>query len=1643
MSKRLVFAAIMFMLFLTSAQVYAQDWPHNEANGVGCDSCHFIYGTEPSLLPPWTAHDPQDIDDTQFNTLCWSCHNDIEAPFVNTHSSLQTDNSYGDWSIECRVCHNQHGHEQIRTYGSESYVYEGVSTDMTATTIMQAGAGWAVDEWKGLLVFPNVLDLSINYKILSNTSDTLTVQGPVNMGAASAGDTFVIVYSKLIRSTVATPNSGGKQVRFFDYTGPNSYADGDTVYDGICEVCHTMTNHHRNDGMAPAQSHNDSVDCVACHSHTDGFAPTGGSLPPPHDIPRILNNCDYCHVSTSDFSSPVPDSKCNQCHTQTGTLKVQFPQDFGSAPNVVAHSSSANGSVNYVYNNACVDCHNPMAAQPNLKFIRPNNPNSIIPGSTIVFTATTGSGSFADGPPYNENICNTCHSMTNHHQFDGTADGGQDHNNGANCTTCHPHGDGFLPNITLPPPHNTQAFLNNCDYCHVSASDFTSTIPDTKCNQCHTSTGTLKGSFPSAPNVMAHSGKACVECHNPMFEQSNLKFIRSNIASSIVPGANIVFTARTGLGSFADGAPYPENICDTCHSMTNHHQSDGIAPGGQDHNNGTDCAVCHPHIDGFAPSANVPAPHDQFDCTVCHVTPDSYVPNAAIPNSACLTCHNGSQAIPVASHFTGQACVECHNPMSEQINFRGNMNLSFVRTVIRGNNIAFEAKTGPYSFANDSGMPADMTTVNYVCNTCHVNTNHHQSDGIAPGGQSHFDGQQCTVCHTHLGSFRDQIENTFVPPPHGQFDCTVCHTTPDTYVPNAAIPNDACLSCHGAGVVGGSSIKVTSHFDAMACVECHNPMSVQINFRGNQNLAFIRNMVRGTNIAFEAKTGPYSFANDSNMPADMMTGNYICNTCHVNTNHHQSDGTAPGGQSHFDGQQCTLCHDHADHFVPNVNVPPPHDVFTDCTVCHVTPDTYVPNAAIPNSACLGCHDPSAPGTGSGGSDTKVGSHYSDNYIDPTTGELMDLDCVECHNPMSVQTNFRGNDNLAFIRTTIRGSEIAFEAKTGPYSFADNAAGVPDMNIDNYVCNTCHTQTNHHQNDGSAPGGQSHQDGLECTQCHDHEGGFQPSGGCTICHSMEQGNRVAVVNQFGEDSHHIQGVELTDEHCYQCHWEANSDGSINDMYHGGPSAPGSEINLVVYGNGSRPTSYSAGNTAMEYMANGSRSEMQKINMVCLGCHSAQNNNTQPFGDGKTPNEYAWDGRSVDERYSQTGTTPWGKYSDTSSTNITPKNTQTKAYSGHGNAANNERGWNLSETWPNTSGSVKVICFDCHNSHGSTVSGTTTSYTSATTNGAMLKDTVAGKGGFSMTYKPEASGSASDNNAHNAGADLCFDCHTTQNAGSTPWGYQGTFGSSQPILGYFDTIRFGSGLAGPQQRYSYKAQNGTAKTGHFGVSASLSTQVNGTINGLCTPCHDPHGVSPSLGTNQQYAVPMLKGTWLTSPYKEDAAPGAQNKCRGTTNEDGNVPAFCGASDPGYHIDQNTFTNWNYTSTASVSQSVNEFGGLCMTCHPKSSLSPDTTSQWRSVDRIHNAVKGWDNDGNTKHRYTCSKCHTPHNTALGRLLITNCLDSAHRGRVASGGRAVAPTVFGASPRTTAGTMYRPGASLATSETVTAAHGEAHRPA
>lgn len=700
-------------------------------------------------------------------------------------------------------------------------------------------------------------------------------------------------------------------------------------------------------------------------------------------------------------------------------------------------------------------------------------------------------------------------------------------------------------------------------------------------------------------------------------------------------------------------------------------------------------------------------------------------------------------------------------------------------------------------------------------------------------------------------------------------------------------------------------------------------------------------------------------------------------------------------------------------------------------------------------SCGSCHEDMSSSTG-------TGSH-------PKHGNTYNLDCSICHgtqyNEAEVTSPDHGNEtvNLTFTgvaESTVYSKGSSFPTGT-PYGTCNNsychssgksfiapyAQQAPITWGATINCNSCHNGTPNYTS-GKANSHASHD--YTCEKCHMNvynngqiintalhankaynlqSGGGEfftitvqgtpttptqcgnischgnssatwgSNAGCLACHENSIGNRAGIGSQFRGNSHHVQGVTANGTHCYSCHWEAKIDGTINRTYH--QRTTNAPVDLVIYGAGTRPTAYTVGTTVVQYTANGTRTELAKINTHCLACHSTANDTTTPFNDGKTPKAYAWDGTSIKARYGDTATTAWGKYAGG---NVTPKNKVTKAFSAHGNAIANQGGWDLNETWPNKrTGTANILCFDCHNSHGSTVNGTTTSYASATLNGGILKDTSAGKGGYGMTYRPAAGGLPANRNTYGSGAGLCFDCHLSASTGVTPWGYNATFGATQAILGYMDTPYFGLGSFGTQQRFPYKA---TANMGgHLGASSTLLVSATRPINGLCTPCHDPHGISTTMGTNRQYAVPLLKGTWVTSPYKEDAAtrdnraylymasPGDEDAPRPAA---GTFAAYTSAI-KSYKIDQNTFT------TGAITQTDAQFGGLCLSCHPKTSLTNGTTHTWKSKDRVHESVKGWKTANTTiKHSYSCSKCHAPHNARLPRLMVSNCLDYKHRGRV-----------------------------------------------
>ncbi len=96
-------------------------------------------------------------------------------------------------------------------------------------------------------------------------------------------DGLTSVNLSLIRSDTARSVAGALEPAIFhDRATDFAFAESNPPWNGICQTCHTATQHHRNG--AGDHDHFQAVDCTLCHRHGNGF------LPPSEPMA-----CQACH----------------------------------------------------------------------------------------------------------------------------------------------------------------------------------------------------------------------------------------------------------------------------------------------------------------------------------------------------------------------------------------------------------------------------------------------------------------------------------------------------------------------------------------------------------------------------------------------------------------------------------------------------------------------------------------------------------------------------------------------------------------------------------------------------------------------------------------------------------------------------------------------------------------------------------------------------------------------------------------------------------------------------------------------------------------------------------------------------------------------------------------------------------------------------------------------------------------------------------------------------------------------------------------------------------------------------------------------------------------------------------------------------
>jgi predicted CxxxxCH...CXXCH cytochrome family protein len=1510
-------------------------------------NCHFEAATSSWGSPAFN-----------FPADCTQCHGIAPATGNHPVAGSKHGSYYGTGTGSCQKCHPDHTAAALPFRHASSAANRGIAVQFT--TYPNSGGSYSGD---GRNFLPS------QHKTTFGTCSNLYCHSDGNGGGPNVvptwGGSLDCSGCHDGDATTAQPMASGKHTAHISTTP----AAGLSGYGFICERCHKNTvtgntaisdrTHHVNGVKDVAFKDGGTYDmggkgCTStyCHSDALGGPPT---IPVKWSDTNKSMQCFSCHKGRTF------DNTTTNCRTIGGTWGWDAVNGVGYCTPYVNMTSNGHAKLvgpRWIRQYPCTYCHNATVAaatDANGKI----TDNGIIPaqhmnnysGVMKVKIAMHSQWNIVGrpNPTYDPGtkVCNNvyCHS-------DGTTNPDTIrefpwNQHGTECNSCHGHPRGSCMSSG----------------CHDGRTDSTGnvwTLPAIYLNVTSyrwPAGQEWKAAMPMYTNQGAGTAKA----------NSHARHLQTNFTCDTCHAATIRSSNGTtscyGMGCHTDGQPIPAgSMRETPHLN------------GDKHVNKAKDLVFKPLPDGTGNTAGYD--HDKKTCS----------------NTSTTGCHGAGGTDPQwgGSVNSTVICLSCHGTTGPSVesftfkNFSSKAKINLTNWATNGH--GRPASAGPYPVSNN---PA-----------------------------ANFPGNPCWYCHDNNVIHNDST-NPYRLRQHQQFvnrfqkECVYCHMVGT---------DSECLSCHNSSE--SLSPQLSAIFGSMTA---RWPDGTQVTRPDHST------MTNGTTSCITSQCHYVDPANPTNDVKRHNTGAGLWTTDQQNDvkNQYLMMGV------------CLKCHD--------------DDSGGKCTTCHTAPANnplkytigfkaysgfplIKPQKARASSAHFGHKHYYQDFLNSGGwtkvkSSTKspIFGTYS-AYKGTWKGGKF---CWDCHNPHG-DTNVSGQPNIYMIRSQVATSTdgwLGIPKTRASVVFTKKQSGLDYAKITapyNGICNVCHAQqsSNVAKHYGSDYG-DGHNASRTCTSCHEHRftdshadnqpcnschmnkpvprhSAFGQPRDCTKCHAGTIGMRMDIMGQMNANSHHVQGNKVTNKQCYACHWESTPEGLIDVRYHLGynyklyTSVKNAPSQLVVWKPGLRPTYYNS-TTAVSFLASNvgtanERSEVAKLTNVCLSCHSDQNNNTQPFNDCKTPRQYAWDGQSIAARYSQTGTTQWGKYNSSTYPKANQKDKVTKAFSAHGNAANNQGGYSITNgvdsAIPNTrGGGQNVQCYDCHSSHGSKVVGTTSSYVTfnGTNNGANLKQTQAGKGGYSMTYQASASTTAGAVNPYNAGAGQCFDCHLTQNAGTTPWGYQSTFGATAPIKGYFDSAMFGTSAPGVQQRYPLKG-NKSVVGGHLHAETMLNytTSAQNKINGLCTPCHDPHGVSPTLGAKQAYAVPMLKGTWMTSPYKEDSPQTSLNNPPEPAPDYNTTGSFV-------FTDQNTFNG------SRITEDVSQFAGLCLRCHYQKNLTNGTDHTWKSRNRVHEAVKGWKTaDTTIQHSYTCSKCHTPHTSGLPRLMITNCLDYKHRGGVTSGGQA-----------------------------------------
>ena len=849
--------------------IAAIDAPHNASHNVDCGDCHGEALTGGLTSPFWGgSYSPADIDDTVYNKLCLRCHTassgpypDTNAPLVQTHSSLKTSNKYGDWTRECRNCHDPHyqrqknykttdsGNLYLATGTITACIYNGNNTSTLTYSAITYKTGWnatkltnKTEDYRRTILFPNVNRLGYNYPVVAVDTpnpNTITVSGDATVYLYPP-TTFAVLYGQYVKDYLNIGAPGNVYVMDIN-TGDG--ADGSITVSSAKNI--------NTDAIAGGRSYADGVNWQITNSVASGQTTISSGLTRPDgfavgDEIMIINlkgtASNYANVGLYEFKTitALPNStsitvNSNLNNSYNGTTQKIMVQRVPNYTDMTINSGGSLTSSAFDGNKGGVVVFRANGT------VTVNVANGITVSNKGFMGGTGGSGAGTGGQTYNGvggNGGNGGSGLSG--QGGGGGGGGSYWCGGSWC----PYSGGAG---AIGGGGGGGGKASTAVYCYGSA--YASGGGGGSGGYGNVGSGNNPGSGSiggsGGGGVGAGGGGGSYSVTNPASEL----FLGSGGGGG--GGASITCfdggsaSATGGNGGSGGGIIYISANTVTINS------GNTVSSSGINGTNGTTGGSGGIQANGGGGGSGAGG--------------SIAIYANQINNSGNISANGGSGAGGGRTYATYYSFIG-NNPTP---NYSGARMVpsDYVPPTVQ---VKFFDKTNTNSFADGN------TTYNGVCEVCHTMTQHFRNDGNAPD-QNHSNiggaaGSECMACHGHIDGFKGTGLST------GGYDCQTCHSDLKGYM-NGTTGYHHYMNNTGSSYVflsqpvnmGGTS---DTNRNCLMCHVDHNIIRTDINPNGT-NAKNLRASI--SVIPSAGDTGTYSNTDFNNAQAE----GGICISCHA------------------------------------------------------------------------------------------------------------------------------------------------------------------------------------------------------------------------------------------------------------------------------------------------------------------------------------------------------------------------------------------------------------------------------------------------------------------------------------------------------------------------------------------------------------------------------------------------------------------------------------------------------------------------------------------------------------------------------------------------------------------------------------------